>query len=776
MEMKNAMAALAAVALATVGAWPDRVAAQSFRRAEVEFNAMRRVSIPRDEGYAIVVVQFFHHNEIAPDGRNVVVSALNEKLVPARVLQLGPGDYCRLAFQTARGQRSYDVLYGGAAPDASAVPPWTAKEGLLLETREYRECNLNSLESVREAFESSKRIGSDYVANVLHSHNPFSLKPGPFLSRYSGYLRIGSAGTYGFLTSSQDCSFLVIDDKLVVEAPGRHRPERRAKTGSRKDLRLTAGAHKFEYYHAATGPETRMVAAWEVSPAAAKPKPTAIPTEAFGTAAVGWLRTGPVSTRDLKLAPDFLLSLEGDVPLPDNDLALIGVRFVDASSPALTSKAKLTWDFGDGQTGEGASPTHVYLRPGLYPVKLSVTRATRTVEMVNRVYIDRPKILKAEQFHKLDDYLPILQTYDPKKLDAVALRQLVLAYQFKIDGILAPPEPEEGEEAPGDEQPEEDPEAKPDAAKLKREAEKAKEEEEAKRAEALGYVAAAVAAGKLPFLGDPSAAQGDEDLIKLARLVGPMARDELGDSRLAARIWHGASRKIADNRLKGECEIQAADIAISDLLQYDVAKSLLEAATAHLQGTATGPVASRLKRVWGDYYAASGDGENARKSYTEAEAVLAGTRTHIERTAWQGAHSRSTEQFLKSGELDRAAKQLRAWQDEFPADKIDGYLNLMLARFWAGRGEHAQAVALAEALLAVNPESPHVDQLLVVAADCEVKRGQVDRALAFLNQLLKDYPGSPLVPAVREKVAKLEAGKAKVPKTPAPKAVPSRSE
>ena len=171
-----------------------------------------------------------------------------------------------------------------------------------------------------------------------------------------------------------------------------------------------------------------------------------------------------------------------------------------------------------------------------------------------------------------------------------------------------------------------------------------------------------------------------------------------------------------------------------------------------------------------------GDGENARKSYTEAEAVLAGTRTHIERTAWQGAHSRSTEQFLKSGELDRAAKQLRAWQDEFPADKIDGYLNLMLARFWAGRGEHAQAVALAEALLAVNPESPHVDQLLVVAADCEVKRGQVDRALAFLNQLLKDYPGSPLVPAVREKVAKLEAGKAKVPKTPAPKAVPSRSE
>ena len=754
--MRHLLSALTVVALATVWAWPDRLRAQSFRRGEVEFNAMRKVEIPRGEDYAVVVVQFFHHNEIAPDGRNLVVSVRDEKLVPAQVLQLGPGDYCRLAFETAPRQSSYEVLYGGAAPDASAVPPWTAKEGLLLETREYQECNLNSLDSVREAFNSSKRIGSDYVANVMHSHNPFSLEPGPFLSRYSGYLRVASAGTYGFLTSSQDCSFLLVDDKLVVDAPGRHRPERRAKTGSRKDVQLTAGAHKFEYYHAASGPEAMMVAAWEVSPAAAKPKPTAIPTAAFGTAAVGRVRAGPVTLREAKLVPDFLVSIRGDVPLPDNELALIGTRFMDVSPDSLTLKAKLAWDFGDGQTSSEPNPTHVYLRPGLYAVKLSVMRGTRPLEMVNRVYIDRPKILKEEDFHKLDDYLPLLQTYDPQKLDAVALRQLVLAYQFKIESILAPPEPEEGK-AEGREQPQEEPGSEPNPEKVKK-------EREAKRAEALEYVAAAVTAGQAPFLADQSAAQGDEDLIKLARLVGPMARDEMGDSRLAARIWHGASRKIADSRLKGECEIQAADVAISDLLQIDVGKSLLEAATAHLQGSATGPVASRLHRVWGDYYAASGDGQNARKSYNEAESVLASTRTHIERTAWQGAHSRSTEQFLKSGELDRAARQLRAWQDEFPAEKIDGYLNLVLARYWAGRGEYAQCVALADVQLAVNPDSPHIDQLLVLVADCEVKRGEVDRALAFLNQLLKDYPGSPLVPVVRENIAKLEAGEGEAPK------------
>ena len=757
---------LAAAALAAAFVWPSRLPGQSFRRGGVEFNAMRRVEVAQDKKYSVVVTQFFHHGEISADGRNVVVSTRDEKLVPTRVLQFGPGDYCRLAFQTVEGQYSYAVLYGGPPPEEGAMPSWTSRDGLLLETREYKECNLNSFESVRAAFDSSKRIGSDYVQNVQHSHNPFSLAPGPFLSRYSGYLRVGSAGTYGFLTSSQDCSFLVIDDKVVVDAPGRHVPQRRARSGSRKDTRLSAGAHKFEYYHAATGPAAMMVAAWEVSPTdPAKPKPAAIPTEAFRTAAIGRVEAGPVATRAAKLVPDFLVNIAGDVPLPDNDLPLVGVRFMNSSPAALTLKAKVLWQFGDGQTSGEPNPVHVYLRPDIYPVKLSIRRGTKTSEMEHRVYVGRPKVFKEEEFHKLDNYLPILETYDPQTLDAVSLRQLVLAYQFKADTILAPPEPEEDDEAESEEEEQEGPEPEPDPKK-------AREEAEAKRAETLKYVTAAVTAGQVAFVGEESAAHGDEDLIKLVRLVGPMARNAVGDSLLAARIWHGASRKIVDGQLKAECEIESADISVNDLLKQDVAKSLLEAATAHLRRGRTGPVASRLERVWGDYYAHAGDGQNARKSYSQAETVLASTRTHIERTAWQGAHSRSAEQFLKTGELDRAAGELRAWQDEFPADKIAGYLNLMFARYWAGREMYAQAIALADRQLAVNADSPHIDQLLLLAADCEVKRGQVDGALAILNQLLKDYPGSPLVPVVRENIAKLEAGDVETPKKPSPRKRP----
>ncbi len=59
-------------------------------------------------------------------------------------------------------------------------------------------------------------------------------------------------------------------------------------------------------------------------------------------------------------------------------------------------------------------------------------------------------------------------------------------------------------------------------------------------------------------------------------------------------------------------------------------------------------------------------------------------------------------------------------------------------------------------MLAVNPDSPYIDQLLLVAADSEMRRGRKDRALATLHALLKDYPGSPLAPLVKKNIDVLE--------------------
>ena len=64
---------------------------------------------------------------------------------------------------------------------------------------------------------------------------------------------------------------------------------------------------------------------------------------------------------------------------------------------------------------------------------------------------------------------------------------------------------------------------------------------------------------------------------------------------------------------------------------------------------------------------------------------------------------------------------------------------------------------------AVNADSPYVDQLLLLAAECEVKRGKKDRAIATLHSLLSGYPGSPLVPEAKQKLSELEGTESKQP-------------
>lgn len=133
--------------------------AQQFRHAGTQFTTTRPLVVPVGQAPSVVVTEFFHHGQIAPGGKNVAVIGKDKKPVPCRVLQLGPGDFCRLAFQAVSGQASYDIYYGGEPP--TEVPEWTTQDGLLLETREFAHCNLNSLEDVRKAFEAAKPIGAD---------------------------------------------------------------------------------------------------------------------------------------------------------------------------------------------------------------------------------------------------------------------------------------------------------------------------------------------------------------------------------------------------------------------------------------------------------------------------------------------------------------------------------------------------------------------------------------------------------------------------------------
>ncbi len=592
----------------------------------------------------IVVVEFLGHGQLKAHAANMAVFD-HDGQVPWKVLQAGPGDFCRVAFQTSPKSTLYQIYYGGTQTETS--PAWSEPSPLLLETRQWNECNLNSLVAVKSAFDSAEPLGSNFVANVFHRWNPITSAPRPFLSHYTGTLQAPKAGNYLFFTSSEDASFLLIDEREVVAAPGRHGPSAQARI--KGQVTLKAGSHRFDYWHAASSSSACMVAAWQPS---GTEKPEVIPASAFGSTSPTLVPTTEVRKRSGILLPDFVFQSLGEVALVDNEVPLIRVQFEDTSFPRKQPGMKVRWDFGDGQASDQHDPPHVYLRPGSYSVKFTRRHDGRDTETVNAIQIERPLILPDPQQpqDEMPAYLPILESYDPARCDGSSLLQLVRAYEQQERW------------------------------------------------------ASAVTAGKAAL--KPETPQfDDESRYELAQRVGQIQRERLLDSAAAVDAWSAAARVLLKSEWRARCEIEAADLLINELLQTAEAKKLSDIATRQLRNGAAPELLARLHRVRGDVLARQGDGKGARAA-------------------------------------------------------VEGYLPLLQAKYWIARKAWAPAAAVASDLLTVNAASPYADQLLHLAAQCEQQLGHPERAVATYRSLLTDYPGSPLVDAVKKELARLEAGDA----------------
>jgi TolA-binding protein len=669
----------------------DSLRAQDTWGPGKSFTCLRRVQLPQGAPLpTIVVTEFFTHAELQRDGRNLAIYDSGDRPVPWRLLQVGPGDFCRVAFQTVPKLHTYRIYYGGQAP-GQKPPAWTNSAGLLLETHRWRNCDLNRAASVREALAASELIGSDYVLGVFHRFNPFAPDPKPFLSRYRGTLHIGTAGLYAFFTSSEDCSFLLIDGQEVVAAPGRHGPIGDARL--RGEVKLTAGRHEFEYLHAAAGPEACMVAAWQ-PPNAAQPGP--IPEKAFAFETVVHLPAPQPEHSKMGKLREFSVEIVSEVPLADSADPLLRVQFRELP-PRLGRPGRMHWEFGDGQVSESADPVHVYLHPGLYTVRMSSPSGGSVIS--NRVQLSRALVLADDKRpqDELRQYLPLLDSYEASKLDGPGLLQLARVY------------------------------------------------------EQTGRFAKAAQVGKT-FLQSRRLPRDSDLALAVARIAGPLYRDRLNDPESALAVWQAAAAAGA-----AESELEAADICLHDMLRRDQAREFLDAATRRSGVSGLPDLQSRLHRIWGDWHARGGDKQAALKAYARAASARASRRTAAQDEARRGAFSRSTEAFLRDGQLERAGQELRSWQDEFPADKVEGYLSLLQARWWMARSKYRQALATAGDLLIVNPESPYADQLAFHVAECEEKLHRVERAVAAYKSIGTDYPGSPLVEAARKKAAEIEA-------------------
>ena len=653
---------------------------------------MRRV-VQVGDGAALVQVEMLLHGR---SPASVLIYARRQR-VPFALLQHGPGDLVRVAFRPRSGQRRYWLYFGGAGGEQRGgetlelAPP---DAGLLLETRRFQGFDLSDLDALRRTFQRAEPIGAMLVDRVFHAFNPCAPEPAPFMSHYIGTLYVEHAGQYQFFTTSQDCSFLLIDGRLVAAAPGRHRAVPRARFGGK--VQLDRGPHRFEYWHAASGTEAVMVAAWQ-PPGSSKPVP--IPPQAFGADQLVLARPAGLEERGGRDLPDFFPDQLGVVQIPDPAVTLARVAFRWRASPALARQGSITWDFGDGQTLTGQTdPVHIYLHPGTFTVQVRWRRTGRPEVVLKsqfRVWPLPPRVGPPDEQDSLKHYLNVLVDYDPARLKADSLVALVRVWWY---------------------------------------------------AEQWDRLADSVLAGLASEAEIPA-----EQLDELVNRGLHALRFRLGEERRAVQLLRLAVRRSREQRQRFRLQVRLAELLL-DLGQAAQAERALVAAeadqTEHIEER-------RLwLRVQADLAARKGKGGEARALYRKAAALR--SRSLAETLARRGGYERTVVGLIKEGRLREAYEALCEWADEFPESKQDGSWHLAAARLALARKDHHRVIRIVADALTVAPDSSYADQLVWLEAQAALETGDRVRAIQAARTLIEDYPGSPLVSDARRLLDQLQ--------------------
>jgi tetratricopeptide (TPR) repeat protein len=353
----------------------------------------------------------------SPAGSDIRVMNGQGVQTPTRILMVGPGDTVRLAFAIQPSTTRYYVYMG------NTKPPTPRKEldirrGVLMETWEYLGGPAGDLEQARNIFADLKApIGRCMRDRIYLGYNPF----GPqdrIASLFTGYLLCPTEGAYTFACSSQNASFLLIDDKLLVDNGGSHRPQH--DVGKQAKVTLTAGLHKMTFYHISPQGEPIVAVAWQ-PPGADKIEP--IPARGFAPFVGAVL--DPVEQYGKDLTIDFIPAFGGETMVAQRYCQRYSFSAMHAG--AIGDPVQWQWDFGDGQTSEKQSVDHVYLAAGQYTVALTARVRDGVLKRTNKITVARPwdDILSAVQ-DKPALQAKIVGTYDFAALSPQANAQAIM--------------------------------------------------------------------------------------------------------------------------------------------------------------------------------------------------------------------------------------------------------------------------------------------------------------------------------------------------------------
>jgi tetratricopeptide (TPR) repeat protein len=381
--MPVVVAALAACVTAAAGASAPP-SSESAPWMNLEWPVRRIVDVKveggRPLGNEVAVAAFYTGGLAKPDASDVRVTTGARAFVNHRILQVGPGDFVRLAFEAAPNESRYYIYYGN--PKAEAPKPWEPPRGVLLEVRRWPgDPAPDRFARLQAAWNKAKPLGADFVSHVSFGFNPFAESETPAVAHYTGWFVVDTPGTYQVELSTNGASWLFIDGKEANSWPGPHGPAAHSRRA--KPFVLTEGAHRLDCWNANDSGSMMTVALWQPPKGGAF---EAIPPKVFLPVVQAAL-LGSDMVKE-KLVADFFPEHAGETWWPDQ--YAIRMRFRNLTRGlAAQAVGRSEWDFGDGQTSTLSGPVHVYLAPGDYTVTLKQTLAAATSTFRTRVRVER---------------------------------------------------------------------------------------------------------------------------------------------------------------------------------------------------------------------------------------------------------------------------------------------------------------------------------------------------------------------------------------------------
>ena len=363
-------------------------------------------------GADIISVEIATGGVSKPDGSDIRVTTSMGKEVVSTVLMTGPGDRARLAFEKRGSLKRYYAYLGNPdAPPRRAVLP--IQRGVLIETYRCRADPPGKLSDARKVFQKPGAVmGKRFMDRMFLGYNPF----GPdtaIANLMTGYVVAPKSGEYTFSCSSNNASFLLVDDKLLISNGGWHRPQRDIRKNAR--INLKAGLHKLTFYHINRKSNPVIVVAWK---APGEKRVRVIPPAAYSLVHAGKAGTMQQITKGLDI--DFSPLHAGETFVANRYYQRY--TFVAQTVGRGGKGLKWTWDFGDGQGSTEDIVDHVYIADGMYTVTLTAKIPRGQLTRTNRIHVSRPwdRVTRG----KLDstrDHAAIIATYNFETLKAEAV-------------------------------------------------------------------------------------------------------------------------------------------------------------------------------------------------------------------------------------------------------------------------------------------------------------------------------------------------------------------